>query len=393
MKVGIVGGGQLGRMLGLAGVPLGMQFRFLEPAADCPASRLGEIIRTPYDDPEGLERFAQDLGFATYEFENVPVQTARWLEERVALAPGARALEVAQDRIREKTTLRDLGVPVQAFASISSASEIAAAVERVGFPAVLKTRRMGYDGKGQRVLRGNGVGVASVQEAWDALGRVPCILEAFVPFEAEVSQVAVRARRAGGGAHHAFWPLTQNEHRAGILWKSEAPAPCDGDGSLAAMARTHVQRLMDELDYVGVIAVEFFVAHGALMANEIAPRVHNSGHWTIEGAETSQFENHLRAVTGLPLGSTDLRSASIMFNLVGKLPLSSRVLAQSGAHLHLYGKSARAGRKVGHVTLTGQDPAALQQAAAALAAALPWDASGAEPLAPGALAQSPAHLR
>ena len=380
-------------MLGLAGVPLGMQFRFLEPAADCPASRLGEIIRTPYDDPEGLERFAQDLGFATYEFENVPVQTARWLEERVALAPGARALEVAQDRIREKTTLRDLGVPVQAFASISSASEIAAAVERVGLPAVLKTRRMGYDGKGQRVLRGNGVGVASVQEAWDALGRVPCILEAFVPFEAEVSQVAVRARRAGGGAHHAFWPLTQNEHRAGILWKSEAPAPCDGDGSLAAMARTHVQRLMDELDYVGVIAVEFFVAHGALMANEIAPRVHNSGHWTIDGAETSQFENHLRAVTGLPLGSTDLRSACIMFNLVGKLPLSSRVLAQSGAHLHLYGKSARAGRKVGHVTLTGQDPAALQQAAAALAAALPWDASGAEPLAPDALAQSPAHLR
>ncbi len=380
-------------MLGLAGVPLGMQFRFLEPAADCPASRLGEIIRTPYDDPEGLERFAQDLGFATYEFENVPVQTARWLEERVALAPGARALEVAQDRIREKTTLRDLGVPVQAFASISSASEIAAAVERVGFPAVLKTRRMGYDGKGQRVLRGNGVGVASVQEAWDALGRVPCILEAFVPFEAEVSQVAVRARRAGGGAHHAFWPLTQNEHRAGILWKSEAPAPCDRDGSLASSARTHVQRLMDELDYVGVIAVEFFVAHGALVANEIAPRVHNSGHWTIDGAETSQFENHLRAVTGLPLGSTDLRSACIMFNLVGKLPLSSRVLAQSGAHLHLYGKSARAGRKVGHVTLTGQDPAALQQAAAALAAALPWDASGAEPLAPDALAQSPAHLR
>lgn len=393
MKVGIVGGGQLGRMLGLAGVPLGMQFRFLEPAADCPASRLGEIIRTPYDDPEGLERFAQDLGFATYEFENVPVQTARWLEERVALAPGARALEVAQDRIREKTTLRDLGVPVQAFASISSASEIAAAVERVGFPAVLKTRRMGYDGKGQRVVRGNGVGAASVQEAWDALGRVPCILEAFVPFEAEVSQVAVRARRAGGGAHHAFWPLTQNEHRAGILWKSEAPAPCDRDGSLAATARAHVQRLMDELDYVGVIAVEFFVSHGALVANEIAPRVHNSGHWTIDGAQTSQFENHLRAVTGLPLGSTDLRSASIMFNLVGKLPLSSRVLAQSGAHLHLYGKSARAGRKVGHVTLTGQDPAALQRSAAELAAALPWDASGAAPLAQDDRAQSPVHPR
>lgn len=374
MKVGIVGGGQLGRMLGLAGVPLGMQFRFLEPAADCPASRLGEIIRTPYDDPDGLERFAQDLGFATYEFENVPVQTALWLEERVSLAPGSRALEVAQDRIREKTTLRDLGVPVQTFASIASASEIAAAVERVGLPAVLKTRRMGYDGKGQRVLRKGGDAAASVQAAWDALGRVPCILEAFVPFEAEVSQVAVRARRAGGGAHHAFWPLTQNEHRNGILWKSEAPAPCDHDGSLATAARTHVARLMDELDYVGVIAVEFFVVGGALVANEIAPRVHNSGHWTIDGAETSQFENHLRAVTGLPLGSTAARGASIMFNLVGKLPLSSRVLAQSGAHLHLYGKGARPGRKVGHVTLTGQDAAALQQPAAELAALLPWDA-------------------
>jgi len=262
---------------------------------------------------------------------------------------------------------------------------------------------MGYDGKGQRVLRKGGDAAASVQAAWDALGRVPCILEAFVPFEAEVSQVAVRARRAGGGAHHAFWPLTQNEHRNGILWKSEAPAPCDHDGSLATAARTHVARLMDELDYVGVIAVEFFVVGGALVANEIAPRVHNSGHWTIDaveffvvggalvaneiaprvhnsghwtidGAETSQFENHLRAVTGLPLGSTAPRGVNIMFNLVGKLPLSSRVLAQSGAHLHLYGKGARPGRKVGHVTLTGQDAAALQQPAAELAALLPWDA-------------------
>ena len=374
MKVGIVGGGQLGRMLGLAGVPLGMHFRFLEPSLDCPASRLGEIIRAPYDDPDGLERFAQDLGFATYEFENVPAQTAGWLEERVALAPGSRALEVAQDRIREKTTLRDLDIPVQAFASIGSAGDVPAAIERVGLPAVLKTRRMGYDGKGQRVLRPSTNAAACVMEAWDGLGRVPCILEAFVPFDAEVSQVAVRTRRAGGGANHAFWPLTQNEHRNGILWKSQAPAPCDQNGSLAAAARAHVARLMDELDYVGVIAVEFFVAGGLLVANEIAPRVHNYGHWTIDGAETSQFENHLRAVTGLPLGSTTARGASIMFNLVGKLPLSSRVLAQSGAHLHLYGKSARAGRKVGHVTLTGQDPVALQRAAAELALALPWDA-------------------
>ena len=374
MKVGVVGGGQLGRMLGLAGIPLGMQFRFLEPAAECPAARLGEIIRTPYDDPDGLERFAQDLGFATYEFENVPVQTARWLEERVSLAPNSRALEVAQDRVREKSMLRDLGIPVQAFASISSVGDIAAAVERVGLPAVLKTRRMGYDGKGQHVLREGSDAAAAVQHAWEALGRVPCILEAFVPFDAEVSQVAVRTRRAGGGAHHAFWSLTQNEHRNGILWKSEVPAPCDSDGSLGELARTHVARLMDDLDYVGVIAVEFFVSRGTLLANEIAPRVHNSGHWTIDGAETSQFENHLRAVTGLPLGSTAAHGASVMFNLVGKLPLSSRVLSQSGAHLHLYGKSARTGRKVGHVTLTAQDPAGLQQSAAELAAALPWDA-------------------
>ncbi len=357
MKIGVVGGGQLGRMLGLAGIPLGFQFRFFEPSSDCPAAALGEIIRAPYDDPDGLERFARDLSCATYEFENVPAETAHWLDERLSLAPSPKALAVAQDRIVEKAAFRDLGIPVQATASITSAADIVTAVRAVALPAVLKTRRLGYDGKGQRVLRAssavacNADAVALVQSAWDELGRVPCILESFVTFTAEVSQIAVRSRRRAHAADIAFYPLTQNEHRSGILFKSSSPAPCDPTGELAAQAQAYVARLMESLDYVGVIAVEFFVTTGGLIANEMAPRVHNSGHWTIDGSVTSQFENHLRAVAGLSLGSTASRGASVMINLVGRAPIVARLLEVPHAHVHLYGKGARAGRKLGHVTL------------------------------------------
>ncbi len=343
-------------MLGLAGLPLGFQFRFLEPSADCPAARLGEVVHAPYDDHDGLERFALDLSIATYEFENVPAQTAEWLSQRLTLAPSAKALAIAQDRITEKSTFRDLGIPVQPFASISSDDDITRALKAVPLPAVLKTRRYGYDGKGQRVLHATETNQLSiVRSAWDELGRVPCILEAFVPFSAEVSMIAVRARRAGAPAQIEFYPLVQNEHRGGILWKSQAPAPCDSDGKLDASAREHVRTLMESLDYVGVIAVEFFVTASGLVANEMAPRVHNSGHWTIDGSVTSQFENHLRAIAGLPLGSTDSFAACAMINLVGSVPLHSRLLSLPGSKLHLYGKGARAGRKVGHVTLIAQD--------------------------------------
>ncbi len=361
-------------MLGLAGLPIGFQFRFLEPAADCPAARLGEIIRAPYDDLDGLERFAQDLSFATYEFENVPAETAQWLSERLVLAPTARALTIAQDRIAEKTTFRDLAIPVQNFIGISSANEIDAAVRKVPLPAVLKTRRLGYDGKGQRVLRTNGDdAAATVRTAWNELGRVPCILESFVDFSAEVSMIAVRVRAPGHGSVIAFYPLTQNEHRHGILWKSQAPAPCDRDGQLADAAQKYVRALLESLDYVGVIAVEFFVTASGLVANEMAPRVHNSGHWTIDGAVTSQFENHLRAVGSMPLGSTECKGSSVMINLVGRAPITSRIMEILGAKLHLYGKGARAGRKLGHVTLTGPTTKSLEAATAELEKIVVWD--------------------
>ncbi len=374
MKIGVVGGGQLGRMLGLAGLPLGFQFRFLEPATDCPAARIGETIRAPYDDMDGLERFAQDLSFATYEFENVPAQTAQWLSERLVLAPTARALAIAQDRIAEKTTFRDLAIPVQNFIGISSANEIDAAVQKVPLPAVLKTRRLGYDGKGQRVLHASGDdAAATVRAAWDELGKVPCILESFVQFSAEVSMIAVRARNSRQGAIIGFYPLTQNEHRHGILWKSQAPAPCDRDGQLADAAKKYVRALLESLDYVGVIAVEFFVTASGLVANEMAPRVHNSGHWTIDGAVTSQFENHLRAVGSMPLGSTECEGSSVMINLVGRAPMTSRIMEIPNAKLHLYGKGARAGRKLGHVTLTGPAEKSLEAPTAELERLVVWD--------------------
>ena len=396
MKIGVVGGGQLGRMLGLAGVPMGFQFRFLEPSSDCPAGALGELIRAPYDDMDGLERFARDLSFATYEFENVPAATAHWLAERLTLVPTPRALAIAQDRIVEKTTFRELGIPVQAFAAISSLTEVAGAVQRVSIPAVLKSRRMGYDGKGQRVIRANGVNfdpALAVRQAWDELGRVPCILESFVDFTAEVSMIAVRSRCAGSiggsgvsggarggagsgtgrGATIAFYPLIQNEHRNGILFKSQVPAPCDPDGTLEAAAQAFARSLMESLDYIGAIAVEFFVTNTGLVANEMAPRVHNSGHWTIDGAITSQFENHLRAVAGLPLGSTDARGASVMINLVGRTPIPARILELPNAKLHLYGKAPRGGRKLGHVTLTGPTAEDLVAPTAQLERLAVWD--------------------
>lgn len=348
MKVGIVGGGQLGRMLAIAGLPLGMRFRFLEPSADCPAAALGEVITAPYDDPDGLDRFATQISVATFEFENVPAATAEALAQRLSLAPGPRALAVSQDRISEKRFFRECGVPVQAFAAVASAKELHEALATVGTPAMLKTRRLGYDGKGQRLVRD----AAQAAAAWQELGKVPCILESLVHFSAEVSLVATRARR-GGSVEWVSWPLTQNEHTHGILRRSVAPAPCDPTGALAESARTFVRRIMDELDYIGTMAVEFFVTPDGLVANEMAPRVHNSGHWTIEGAVTSQFENHMRAVARMPLGSTEARGMSVMRNLIGQVPNPSALLP-AGTHLHLYGKQPRPGRKLGHVTSVAQ---------------------------------------
>lgn len=350
--IGILGGGQLGRMLALAGYPLGLRFRFLDPAAEAPAEQVAERVSGAYEDIVALEQFAPGLDLVTYEFENVPVETARFLAQRLPVLPPAEALEAAQDRVGEKTFFQKAGLATAPFAAVDGREELAAAVERLGLPAVLKTRRYGYDGKGQYLLRD----ADDVSRAWEKLGGVPLVLEGFVSFERELSLLAVRSR----AGEIAFYPLVENHHRDGMLRLSLAPAP-GLTAELQTEAEEYGRRVLEALNYAGVLAIEFFQVAGRkgkgsrLLANEMAPRVHNSGHWTIEGAETSQFENHLRAVLGLPLGSTRVRGHSAMLNLIGSLPESRNLLALPGAHLHLYGKTPRPGRKLGHLTLRADD--------------------------------------
>ena len=315
--VGCIGGGQLGRMLALAGAPLGVRLRFLDPAPDACAGDVGELIVGRYDDPELLDRLAAGADAVTYEFENVPVAAAR----RVHAVPDARALEHAQDRLVEKELFRRLGIPTARFGT----------VEETGLPALVKSRRLGYDGKGQRMID------ADAELAGEELA------EEVVSFERELSVLAVRGR----GRETAFYPPVENEHRGGVLAVSRSPAT----GAPQREAEEIARQLLDELDYVGVLAVELFEVGGGLLANEFAPRVHNTGHWTIEGAETSQFENHLRAILGLPLGAVEARGSAVMVNLVGGIPPLERVLRVPGARVHLYGKEPRPGRKLGHVTL------------------------------------------
>jgi 5-(carboxyamino)imidazole ribonucleotide synthase len=341
--VGVLGGGQLGRMLGLAGVPLGLAFRFLDPTPEAPGGVVGALHVAALDDEAAAAAVADGCEVVTYEWEGVPVATARAAAARAPVRPGLEPLGVAQDRLAEKTTLSHLDVAVTPFAPVDDAAALPAALERVGLPAVLKTRRGGYDGKGQRVLRS----ADDAAGAWEALGSVPLILEALVSFERELSLVAVR----GLDGATACYPLVETEHEHGILRVVRAPAPRI-TAARQADAETIARRLLDKLEYVGVLTVELFERDGDLLANELAPRVHNSGHWTIEGADTSQFENHLRAVLGWPLGSTAARGHSAMVNALGELPDRAAVLRVPAAHLHDYGKTPRPGRKVGHVTVT-----------------------------------------
>ncbi|MDA1008687.1 MAG: 5-(carboxyamino)imidazole ribonucleotide synthase [Planctomycetota bacterium] len=359
MRIAVVGGGQLGRMLALAGIPLGMRFRFLDPSSSSCAASTGELICADYDDADGLDRLIADTAYATFEFENIPASTANRLAERVSFSPSSRSLATCQDRILEKHLFRECGVGVQPFAAVSSDGDIATALDRVGVPGILKTRRDGYDGNGQqRVHQPN-----ELAAAWKSLGRVPCIYEALVPFDREVSLVAVRSRTASG-TQFATYPLCENIHEHGILSVTRARA----NDPLWSAACTHVEAIMNHLDHVGVLAVEFFVCDGALIANEMAPRVHNSGHWTMDGAVTSQFENHLRALVSWPLGSTALVGSSAMVNLIGSIPETTELLAVPGARLHLYGKSARPGRKIGHVNVVAQNDEACERAIATLLA-------------------------
>jgi 5-(carboxyamino)imidazole ribonucleotide synthase len=325
--VACIGGGQLGRMLGLAGLPLGLDFRFLDPAADACAAAVGELLVGEYGDPAALDRLAAGADVVTYEFENVPVEAAA----RVAAVPGIAALERGQDRLHEKELFRSLGVPTARFGTLDD----------TGLPALVKTRRLGYDGKGQRVV-----------ESDEPLGDGE-LAEELLRFDRELSIVGVRGRE-----ETRFWPVGENVHRDGILRVTRAPAADAPQADAEAICTA----LLDALGYVGVLAVELFEVDGKLLANEFAPRVHNTGHWTIDGAVTSQFENHLRAILGLPLGATEARAPCVMVNLIGDVPPLAELAALPGARVHLYGKDPRPGRKVGHVTLVDPDEETVERA-------------------------------
>lgn len=339
MKIGVLGGGQLGRMLGMAGLPLAIEPVFWEPEASACAQLIGEHLCAPYEDASALARFAQDVGVCTYEFENVPSPVLTALAAKVPVYPPLAALEVSQDRLTEKQLFATLDIRTAPYAAVDSEQDLRSAVAQLGLPAILKTRRFGYDGKGQFVIRHD----KDISAAWQALGSVPLILEGFVKFSREVSIIAVR----GKNSETVFYPLSENVHRDGILFTSRA-IPSD---AMQEQAETFARKLLAKLDYVGVLCLELFEINGELVANEFAPRVHNSGHWTIEGSETSQFENHLRAVTGLPLGSTACIGFPAMVNLVGILPSLPGLLEIPQTHVHFYGKSEKPARKLGHVTV------------------------------------------
>jgi 5-(carboxyamino)imidazole ribonucleotide synthase len=357
--VGILGGGQLARMMAIAGAPLGLRFRVVDTVEDACASQVAPLTRADYNDLDAITQFADTVDVVTFDFENVPADTAMYLAARVPVFPNPQALASAQDRVLEKQLFQKLGMETPEFSTVDSREELSAAAARIGLPALLKTRRLGYDGKGQIRLREMG----DLDAAWAKLGDVPLILESMVPFEREISVVAVRGR---DGAFSTY-PLTQNFHQNSILSASLSPAP--NVDAIQDTAVSYARRLAEELDYVGVFALELFAHQGRLLANEMAPRVHNSGHWTIEGARTSQFENHVRAVAGLPLGSADARETSVMLNWIGEVPGATPILAEPLGHWHDYGKTPRPGRKVGHATVTGPAPevaATLKRIAAAL---------------------------
>jgi 5-(carboxyamino)imidazole ribonucleotide synthase len=347
MTVGIVGAGQLGRMLALAGYPLGLDFLFLDPSEGSPAGQVAPQIVGEFTDAKLLGRLARETQVLTFDWENISVDALRKLPDETLICPPVTALAAAQDRVKEKQLFEKLGIPTTRWANVESQRDLERAVAQVGLPGVLKTRRLGYDGKGQRVLRKPG----DVAGAWSALGEVPLLYEERVPFDYEVSIIGARSR----SGEIAIYPLNGNVHGGGILRLTRAPY---GSPALQRAAARYLRRALTHFRYTGILTIEFFVKRGKLIANEMAPRVHNSGHWTIEGAETSQFENHLRAILDLPLGSTQARGHCAMLNLIGEMPVATQILEQRGVHLHDYGKSPRPGRKLGHLTLVERTSAA-----------------------------------
>ncbi|MBC8284630.1 MAG: 5-(carboxyamino)imidazole ribonucleotide synthase [Nitrospinae bacterium] len=343
MNIGILGGGQLARMMAQAGSSLGLSFMFLSPDSHACAAPFGEHLCASYDDKGAQKRFAEWADVATYEFENIPLSVVESIQQQIPLHPASSVLSVARDRLAEKLLFHNLGISTAKFAPIDSLEELINALEDIAFPAILKKRTQGYDGKGQALLRK----ASDLSEAWEELGKVPCIVESMVTFRRELSIIAARNQKG----EMVFYPVSENHHRDGILRLSISRQ----DDPMQARAEAEIRGVMDHLSYVGVMALELFQVGDQLFANELAPRVHNSGHWTIEAAETSQFENHLRAICGLPLGKTSSVQTSAMVNLIGRLPVEEQIRNIAGASLHFYGKAERPGRKVGHVTLTSSD--------------------------------------
>ncbi|HUA88513.1 MAG TPA: 5-(carboxyamino)imidazole ribonucleotide synthase [Steroidobacteraceae bacterium] len=362
MTVGIVGAGQLGRMLALAGYPLGLDFLCLDPAADAPAGQVAPLLNGAFTDRALLRELARRCEVVTFDWENVPVESLRAMQRSphaARIAPPAAALACGQDRVTEKQLFERLGIPTTRWRAVDSHTDLVAALAAVGLPGVLKTRRLGYDGKGQAVVRTR----AEAERALVRLGAAPLLYEEWVPFDCEVSVIGARGARG----QTAIYPLCGNVHRAGILRITCAPF---GRRRWQALAARYLKRVLAHFRYRGILTIEFFVRGDRLIANEMAPRVHNSGHWTIEGAATSQFENHLRAILGLPLGSTRALGHSAMINLIGRIPPRRQLLALPGLHLHDYGKRPRPGRKVGHVTIVEHSAARRDARARRLAAKL-----------------------
>ena len=348
MRIGILGGGQLARMLALAGYPLGFEFVFLCPDPDACAAPLGEHLCAEFNDEAALESLVEKVDRVTYEFESVPAETVELLNSTLPVYPPPQALATARDRLHEKNLFNELGIETAPFMAVDSLDELQTAVTKIGLPAMLKSRTLGYDGKGQQLLHDP----CELITAWEEVNGAATILEGFVAFEREVSIIAVRSL----SGEMAFYPLSENRHEAGILRRSTSLQ----DDPMQGLAEDYAKRLLKHLEYVGVLVIEFFQLDGQLLVNEVAPRVHNSGHWTIEGAVTSQFENHLRAVSGLPLGSTALTGHSVMVNMIGELPDIDAVLGMPDVHLHLYGKAPRLGRKLGHITLCADNSDSLK---------------------------------
>ena len=366
----ILGGGQLGWMLGLAAKQLGIETRFLDPSQGVTASAVGEVTCASLDDAEAAIAFAEGADVVTYEWEGVPAATVDALiRAGITVHPGIESLAVSQDRLTEKQRLMALGIPVAPYLEVGDLASLRLAVEKLGLPAILKSRRGGYDGKNQVLLRS----ISDCEAALATLGDAGAlILEGFIPFDREASIIAVRAVNG----EIRTWPLVINQHRDGILRLSRVSSEThqdDKQARQAALAIQYVTKLLEDLDHVGVLTLELFIHGSELIANEYAPRVHNSGHWSIEGSVTSQFENHVRAVTGLALGATQLTGASAMVNCIGVMPNPAAIAMLPGVHLHDYAKTPRTGRKVGHITLVAPNDSDLNASLEALFKFLPKD--------------------